>query len=579
MSVFEFGALSWIILSLGCLALALLGLFYAPVLLLWLLVVVGTSAMLVKNKKIVFEYLKINEFILLGSLCLFAFGLSIYTTPTIFGGRDEGSFSNSAIMLSTDHSLSHQDALAKEFFGIYGPGKAYNFPGFNYSQNGELVSQFLPGFPSWVGFWYSLLGEFGIKFANFFPYVTFIFSFFLVLKRFVGNEKFAYWGTVIMATTLPAVLFYKFTLTEIFFASLLWLSLHFLLKYLKDRSYQKYVAIFIPMILASFVRIETLGIAFALVLIIIGADFAHAKIPRYQLMFFALGLSMAISFFASPHFYVDSIKNAFEFTLPQTSSQVQPGSSSILPDDWQGFYLIKVFFNYNILPLLLIGGTMIVLVVRKKRWKMLYPFFLLSPTLIYLVDANISLDHPWMLRRFLFSIIPLFLLYTMFLLYNLSSKFPKVALTVIIFIFALDLLQTSQFVLASQNRGLMDQANSITQNFNSNDLLLFSRNSSGSGWSLISEPLRNINERHAVYFFNPNDLAKIDLQKFGSVYLFTSNEELELYKNLPAQQVGQYSITNSIVHSSLDPLSVPKMERYEVEGTIFQISKQDNGTN
>lgn len=574
LSHFELGSLVWISIAIDALIFALLGVFCAALLIISIVGTLLVAFILVKRGYLEIVPLKKNEVILFVTLSIFALVLSLFTTPTIFGGRDEGSFSSAAILLSQDHSLSHSDALVEEFFEVYGPGKALNFPGFSYSQNGDLSSQFLPGYISWTGTWYSLFGVGGLKFVNFIPFVTFLFSFFLVLKRFTRKEKFAFIGVGILASMLPFVVFYKFTLTEIFFASLLWLSLHFLLRYFEKKSFENFVILFIPLFLAPFVRIEALGIIFMLVLIIIAADFIHAKIPRYQLMLVILGLSVAISFFASSHFFVDSFKNLFELAMIAPSSADNTNSASLFPDDWQGLYILKMLFTYNILPLIIMGAAMMLLLIKKKRWYLLFPLFFLMPTFIYLIDANISLDHPWMLRRFLFSIIPLFLLYTMFLLNSVSFKFPKIVATTIIIFFVLNIIQTIPFVFTSQNKTLLKQAESITKSFKKNDLLFVSQQSSGSGWSLISEPLRNVNGMQAVYFFNPNDFDKIDLQKFNSIYLITSNDELSLYENLPKEKIGEYSFKNNIIVPSRDPLSSPGMNSYEVTGTVFQLSKE-----
>lgn len=574
LSQFELGSLIWISVAIDALVFALLGIFHVWLLLFSIVITMIVVFLLIKKGYIEMALMKKNEIILLIALVLFAFALSLFTTPTIFGGRDEGSFSSAAILLSQNHSLSHSDTLVEEFFEVYGPGKALTFPGFSYSQNGDLRSQFLPGYIGWAGIWYSLFGVDGLKFINFIPFVTFLFSFFLVLSRFMKKEKFSFIGVGILVTMLPFVVFYKFTLTEIFFASLLWLSLHFLLRYFEKKSFENFVVLFIPLFLAPFVRIESLGIIFALVLIIIGADFIHAKISRYQLIFVILGLSVAISFFASPHFFVNSFKNLFEIVMPITSSAGNTDSASILPDDWQGLYSLKVLFTYNILPLIIMGAAMILVLIKKKHWYLLFPLFFLVPTLIYLIDANISLDHPWMLRRFLFSIIPLFLLYTMFLLDSVSFKFPKIVTVTIIIFFVLNVIQTAPFVFASQNKTLFEQSGSITKSFKKNDLIFVSQQSSGSGWSLISEPLRNVDGMQAVYFFNPSDFGKIDLQRFDSVYLITSNDELSLYENLPKEKIDQYSFENNIIFSSRDPLSPPRMDSYEIIGTVFRLSKE-----
>jgi len=59
---------------------------------------------------------------------------SFYVTPTVFSGRDQGSFSQAAIRLAENRKLEFSDPASREFFKIYGPGKALNYPGFYYPE-------------------------------------------------------------------------------------------------------------------------------------------------------------------------------------------------------------------------------------------------------------------------------------------------------------------------------------------------------------------------------------------------------------------------------------------------------------
>ncbi|MEA2006875.1 MAG: hypothetical protein U9O20_01810 [Patescibacteria group bacterium] len=578
LNIFEIGALFLTLQAIGALVFALIGLFFTVSILLWFFATLGLITFMLKRKIILIEKISRKEIILLSALCLFALLLSFFTTPTIFGGRDEGSFSSAAIMLSQNGSLEYSSALEKEFFDIYGPGKALNFPGFMYTQKGQLCSQFLPGYISWVGLWHNLFGLTGLKIANFFPFIIFLFSFFLVLKHFVTKKKYAFIGTLLLATTFPMVVFFKFTLTEIFFASLLWMFLHFTLKYFRNKSFENFIPLLIPLVPMSFVRIEALGIIFAFILVFITFDFANAKTPRFQSLLTLLGLAVATSLLVSPHFFVDSFKNLFELAVPVGNSTKEISDESLIPDDWQGFYLVKVFFNYNILPLVIMGGAMMIMLFRKRTWDKLLVLFLLSPILIYLVDANISLDHPWMLRRFLFAILPLFFLYSIILLDKTSTKYPKLVMSILVVSFALNSLQSVPFVFDSQNKGLLEQTIDLTQDFKPNDLILVSRQASGSGWSLLAEPMRNVRDLQAVYLFNSNDLVEVNLEKFDSVYLIASEKEIDqaqekIYASLQKKKIGTYQIKNNIIKPSRDPLSTPAMNKYETQGYIFQIEK------
>lgn len=135
-----------------------------------------------RQKEFEIERLKSKNFHLL-VLVVFVVGvlLSIHTTPTIFGGRDEGSYSNAAIMLAEEGRRFQDTELIENFYDIYGESKALNFPGFQYDSEGNLESQFLPGYPNWLAIFYKLFGLNGLRFANLLPFMAFILSFYLII--------------------------------------------------------------------------------------------------------------------------------------------------------------------------------------------------------------------------------------------------------------------------------------------------------------------------------------------------------------------------------------------------------------
>lgn len=568
---FEILSLTWISTATFALFLALVGFFYTTLICLWIIILLFVVFLLFKKNFLLFtKHSKIETALLVGLFILGIF-LSLYTTPTFFGGRDEGSLSTAGILLSQDHSLEHSNETVRQFFNVYGPGKALNFPGFFYTTEGNLRSQFLPAFPAYLATLHSFFGVAGLKFANLLPFVTFVFSFFLVLKRFCQSSIFAVLGTGALAFLFPITLFYKFTLTEMLFSALLWLSLHFTLRHLEEKSFESYLMIFVPLLITPFLRIEAIAFGFMLLFILILLDFKKMKAPKYRSLFVFGGLLFAISIFVNSQFFIETGKN-FVGVSSANQDSIQK-TFSFVPKSWKDFYMLKVLFNYNILPLLILGATFIISLFKKRRWNELVPFFFLLPALIYLIDANISLDHPWMLRRFIFAIIPLSLLYATLLLEKTSFVFRRTSVFIVAILLLLNITQSWEFFSFSQNKNLLEQTAQITNEFSENDLILISQKSSGDGWSLISEPLRTVLGKNALYFFNQNDLSKIDTSSFENIYLITSNSELENYALLNKEKVKGYTILNSSVKPSKEPLAAPEIVHTETTGTVFKINR------
>jgi hypothetical protein len=618
---FEIFSLSWITLALLSLFLITVGWFNFLTLFLAIFITIFIPLYGYRKNKFTIEKTSRSFKILALLTLIIGIFLSVFTTPTIFGGRDEGSYSNSAILMAQDGRTSHNSVLIENFYNIYGESKALNFPGFQYNEDGALESQFLNGYPSWLAIFFKLFGLVGLTFANLFPFVTLILAFYLLIVEvfpFIkgptdpkeclsGNllkrcflqmteaEKFGWLGVIFLLSFMPLSIFYKFTLSEIFFASLAWFSAYLLIRYLKTKRFLKFKFIFVPLLLMLFVRIETVAIIFALLIIMIGKDYTHLKQARYQFFFVFSGLALLTVIWIEPDFFINAFKGISDISLlnPDTISESSKKSlmGKILPDDWRHFYLFKIWFNYNILPLLLMASVFLVnffvSVFRNKKFGnekalIIIPFLLFSLTFIYLIDANISLDHPWMLRRWIFTIIPVIFFYSVFFLFYLRQKnrvfFRLIVVFIILGNLALffvpnnnSLLQLNNFFNFSQNKGLLGQTYEISKLFQENELVLISQKSSGSGWSLISEPLRNVYNKQAVYFFNPLDYSKINREDFDNVFLITSDMDDFIYQDMKKEKIGETVIENNIINPSKDPLEKPRIVNTETKINIYKL--------
>ncbi|MFO7806887.1 MAG: hypothetical protein R6V40_00480 [Candidatus Moraniibacteriota bacterium] len=625
LNIIEIFSIWWISAAFFSLVTVILGIFYPIASLIFALLAAIFIIQKIKSKKIILEKLSRFSYFALGFFIAFAVFLSFNSEPTIFGGRDEGSYSNTAILMNKSHSFVYESKLVEEFFDINEEGKALNFPGFQYTSEGELKSQFLPAYPAWLANFYGLFGVEGFKFANLFPFLTLLSAFYLILLRLLqanktfeekledwqinqakdtksccflknslkkasSNEKLAFLGATILATCFPIAIFYKFTLSEIFFAALIWLVLHLAFKYFQTKDFLVYQLIFLPLILISFVRIEAVAFIFLLLMIMILKDFNHLRQARYQLFFVITGIALFVSISVMPNFFINSLKNVAEISPASTETVSE---ENLLPDDWQGLYLPKIFYNYNIAPLFIMAIFSIAFIVKRRKFLpdkeerkfnslLLLPLIFCFPTFIYLIDANISLDHPWMLRRFVFTIIPIFILYSILFLKHLSFKNKLLFNLIVVFVLLGNIVllipakkpgeQTwNNFLAFKQNEDLLEKTRALSQNFTSKDLVLLSQESSGSGWSLMAEPMRNIFGLQAIYFFNPEDLEEIDKNDFENIYLISSDQELSHYKKLEKKKVNEYKLENPIIQPSKNPLEKPSIEKTQIKGGIYKI--------
>lgn len=570
--------------GLNCLAIILtaLGIFYASIIAGYVILAGGFLAYIILKNG---GKIKISrEIILIGALSLLATIIfSQFTTPTVFSGRDQGSFSNAAIILSENHALKHSFPAEKEFFKIYGTGAALNFPGFNYDSTGNLVTAFPLGYTSWLAVFHSFFNLSGFAIANGVAFFIFLCSFYICARFFLKSIP-SFIALILILTSFIFSWFLKFTLGENLALALTWFGLSQFLFFMKKADKLYLFASLFSFGLLIFTRIEALAIiatAIIAILVISKNKPAVAKIiSRRNIFFTGLGIFLVftLSLIINRPTYIALAKgflNAFS-----SGGSAEQSSFSIAGF----FYIFRVFSAYALFPYLALGIISILYFLKKKKYNLLLPFLILSPTFIYLINPSISLDHPWMLRRYLFAIIPT----AIFLTVAFLDYFLKKRIYFFTAIAALFLANSILFVIylpARQNKNLLPQIEEISKNFQNDDLVLIDRSAIGDPWSMMAGPMNLLFEKQAVYFFNPNDIKKIDLGAFNKTYLIIPDKNFEFYeksclaKNLIP--VKDYKIENQALEipsarkSDLlkNPIMLPQYQTTYVYGKIYLFEK------
>jgi hypothetical protein len=572
-----FSFLSLFFLCIGWLAFALtlIGFFHFWAIIGGLVVLFGAFGYFLINQKN-FQGLS-KEFLVLTTLFLLA-GLFFVSNsnPTIFSGRDQGSISEAAIRLSQNHELQFSTLESKEFFKVYGQGRALNFPGFHYATDGKLTTQFPLVYTSWLAFFFSLFGVWGLKLANAFLFFFFASAFYLLFRLF-SESKYRMVFALLITTSFAFSWFTKLTLSENMAMALLWIGILELVRFLREPRIGSFNLTLLSFGLLFFARVE--GIAFLILTVVMMIIFSRQNdfwkrlktkkilVPLLTFLFLFLA-NLGRDFY----FYKEIGKVLF--------SQSKNGLPSVF-NVW-GFlsnitYTGKIFAIYGVISFLVLGLIGLVYFIRNKNWKILIPLFVVLPSFTYLLDANISADHPWMLRRFSFSILPALMLYSfLFLETFLAGKkknwFP-IALGII---FILSFYPFAKFATFSENQVLLESTQKLSAEFGPNDLVLVDRLASGNGWSMPTGPMSFLFGKHSVYFFNPNDLSKIDLQKFEKIYLIVSDENLSFYQNSAIGSRLMNPKNYSLKSSGLDThelVRLPQKENFTVSGKIFEITK------
>lgn len=578
----QFTLIFCLILGWMGIALALAGVFFSVIIKIYLLgALVGSAFILVKNFKK--DFWK-SEFFWVIVIALSATIIFLsWSTPTIFSGRDHGALSEAAIRLAGNHRLTFSSPVSEEFFKIYGSGKALNFPGFNYNFEGKLITQFSPGYIAWLASFFSIFGLSGFAMANGLTFFIFLISFYLVARRFLPLGP-ALASLFLILTALVFSWFLKFTLSENLAWALFWFGLLQLLNFWQKPEKSSFVYLILTWGLLVFSRPEAWVFIFVIGILLFfklrNKKELQALISdkKNLALILAVGVVFTASVWINPQAYLELFRG---IAKPLIFLQKEISGANMFS---VFFYMLKVLNVYFILGFLIFAAIEIFSLLRGRKMEKLIPFLVGLPTFFYLVQPGITLDQPWMLRRLAFSVIPLLILYAVFLWNDFLKKQIFFYL-----IFGLMLMGniwiSTSFLTFVPDKNLLSQTADLSQNFAKEDLIFIDREATGSGWSMITGPLNFIFGKQAVYLFNPADVAKINLDKFQNVYFIIPEGQLSFYeKNGLAGKlsyVKDYQLQNRVLEENLvDKNQIGNMEvvlseikDVTVSGGIYKLEK------
>jgi hypothetical protein len=239
--------------------------------------------------------------------------------------------------------------------------------------------------------------------------------------------------------------------------------------------------------------------------------------------------------------------------------------------------LMKIFFLYGLFFPLLVGLGGIFYLIKNKDYNKLLPLFIVLPSLFYIISPQITPEHPWMLRRFTFSVLPLFIFYSVILINNLNKKrtfIIGIFLAIIIIFF--NLISFKKYLTFVPTNNLLKETSDLSQNFSDEDLILVDQLASGDNFEMIADPLNSVFGKNAVYFFNPNDLNSIDASKYARIYLIVPQSRVDYYNKTDLANnmvfVKDYSLSSdNLIYGERYTLPIRNVRT--TTGSIFEIFK------
>ena len=503
--------------------------------------------------------------------------IAFFTIPTIFAGRDQGSLATAAIQLAQDHMLISSSSESTAFFDIYGRGKALNFPGFHYLPDGSLLTQFPLPYITFISGFFGLFGVSGFIVANSILLFLFILSTTCTARIFL-NDKHTYIFTTLFLSSFVVGWFGKFTLSENIAGTLLWSGIFLLLALRTQTNRTTYNTFLLTITLLLFTRIE--GVWFFVILFYLAGRTQSFRTFLSQDLWQRIFLPVAILF--SVAFTITIMNQPFIVTMAHALLDTAPDSSTMPMEIAKKYhYLAYIYGIYGLLTPLLFTLCTIVFALRYKKYRpIMIICVIVAPLFLYYFYPQISGDHPWMLRRFVFALAPATILISVFGIAQMRTDIfykKTLALASFFIILICNIPACLTFFTYAENTTLLTQVHELSRTFGPNDLILVDKNVAGNGWSMITTPLRSLENKHAVYFFNPHDLNKIDRSMFDRTFLITPDENRDRYLTIfgnRMQPISQYSLTIEQLHIATVkniPQFFPAKDTSTVSGMIYEI--------
>ena len=511
-------------------------------------------------------------------------------------GRDPMAYLASAIEISENGGLTFQDDLANPY------------PPFRELTDSVFISQFLPAYSVYLSIFITLSGIGSLFLANAILLFFALIAIFYTVKSF-SNHKTGIGAVLLISSFYSIIWFTRTTDVEILSLFLIWCGIWFFVRGYQNNDYKSLI-----FGLAFFsLNLLTRGEAFLFFIMYILAltavllsDKWESKESHRRQSFYAIfslwGIVLFIWYlikFRANYFadigteYIENIlqfKNLetliiiifllllllFVYILlrlfslnPQTIRKtnyilvfllslgyliynylVINSQVSIDWNDLKLYYLTQVFLRYYILlllPIILYG-------FYKKHFDkgINRVIFILLPTLIFFLHPGIAVDHPWFMRRFIVTFIPL-----IYILLAISIRKIKYLKNVAFITFLL--LLVVNFSLAWPisffiNHQQVDQElEEFASKFSSNDIVLFQPGWGWQQWSYALHFIYGLNVLPNANGYDHDEFLEI-IDNYDNIYIVSPIEPY-IYPYFPKSELTklfEYNLSYKNLESSFD---------------------------
>ena len=540
--------------------------------------------------------------------------LIVYSSFPAFSGRDEGSYANAALYLERFHDVEFHLPLLDHLKSEGLAHQSLNFPGF-VIKNNNLTSQFSPAYSVLLGISYTFTKIVAIfTLVNGFLILGGSVAFYLIIRQF-APRWFAASGLIALIFSFVFLWFPRFTFSENLAFFLFFNLIYFLFLLRKTSNLSFIYPVTGLVILFPLVRPEGWWLFFATIFLL---SFWYLKglieVSKDYLVKFILVLAGGLIFSAYVIYdqlpvYKRLVRDWIEW--PSTAgnyANVMGGKISfadfygiitaLFPSPERFMYFLKVEWNYGVLVFGIVAAAALSILLLDKDRKIFsnkirsllgIVAFLSFPFFSAFISPQISTDHPWMLRRFFFVVLPCGILAFLMLVLAYAKRFPqRYPLPLISLLLAFMLLPSisasTYFLTVKTDTGREEALYSLAKYFSQDDFIFFSREASGDGWRMWSESLSSLYGKNAAYVYSPENivsLRQVILDRFSQGHksfvvlperAFDFEHELGKTFNLIPEKEASFNNLQLVIKKGSFESGFPPLENREQTVKIYLLT-------
>ena len=403
--------------------------------------------------------LNIQALIVILLVCL----IIIFFPHDSFGGRDEGGYSGLAIILSKYHSISVPQYLLKAPL-LYG------------SPDQTLILT-TPTYVVWLATQKVLFGIGWMLRSNVVLIFLGLCSLFLV-SSLITKKSLAFVTVLLFSTCMPFLWFMRETMAENMALFLLWFLILSFFLFIKTKKNYFLVSLFFSSWLFSFTRNEGLFMQIP-VLIVLGGILLIQKIVPLKKIFFILIIYISLiilSFFVNNSFLALFNKNSAVSSSLTILKNYMPKTNVVRLGEKMPIFVFQMLSKQNLSIAIYSFFLVIILIIVSKKMvvkdKLLYFCLLgiISVELLKLINPSVSLEQPWMFRRYLYALLPFGYLSLSILLSTLMKR--KFLFFIFCSLLIVNIVLSSKIIFLKNNWSITEKIEKLTKNISSKDFVI-----------------------------------------------------------------------------------------------------------